>query len=87
MNNMLRVTSYVALAYALCLLAAGLAGLDQTHPAVFTLAVFLALYADALDAGMRLPRLRWQSPRCSRNPGLFFQWGDHRWRLVRLKRC
>jgi hypothetical protein len=84
MNNFLRTLSYVSLAYLVCLLAAGLAGLDPRHPGVFVLAVLLALYADALDAGLRLPRLVWQSPAMFRNAGLFLKWGDRRWRLVRV---
>lgn len=82
MNSLLRVTSYVSLAYLICLLAAGLAGLAPDHPAVFGLAVLLALYADALESGLRLPRLVWQSPLLFKNAGLFLKFGDRRWRLL-----
>jgi hypothetical protein len=80
---MTRILHYLVILLGL-LMAASIVGLnfDQTWPMVFGFGLLVGAYSHALDDGIPLPRLIWQSPRLYRNAGLFLKMGDRRWWLV-----
>jgi hypothetical protein len=84
MNNLLRAMISVCIICWVCAIAAALSGIEPDRPVVWLVAGLIALYSLSLDAGLRLPRLIWQSPQLFGNAGLFLKFGDRRWRLVRI---
>ena len=85
MKNLFEFFHYVCALYLVTLLAAVLTGAHTSLAGCLLMAGAVALYCVLLDAGVRLPRLVWQSPKLFRNSGLFLKCGDRRWRLVRVQ--
>lgn len=83
MKNLVAFIHFVCVIYLVVLLADVLTGAALSLEACLLMACGVALYLSALEAGLRLPRLVWQSPRLFRNSGLFLKCGDRRWRLLR----
>jgi hypothetical protein len=69
---------------AVVMVAAVLTGGEAFGATTLCIGLLVGLYSAALDAGVTLPRLVWQSPALFRNAGLFLKWGDRRWRLLRV---
>lgn len=84
MNRGHRFAIHVGVCLAVVMVAAVLTGAKAFSAGTLGLGLLVGLYSAALEDGVRLPRLVWQSPAMFRNAGLFLKCGDRRWRLLRV---